>query len=294
MTSNTAPYGEAFGSHLSNSSYTYYKAFDNSTALTSLWQSDSAEAYLGYDFLKKVCIKMVNTTTMQATNGDSVKNFKIQGSNTKEANDWHDISDVLSTSAAASGTSNWFTLASNISSYRYIRMYVISNYGGSVKSIGELRLYGFDYSEKEFEEGTTKKWLYDHGVELESINYALTTTTSTAINDGERIQFNTNASTANGIGTTNLIDLSDYDLIRAKVGNNFYSSGTESFFYVAEQSSLAGLDPEASSSYAMSDGNLPNNLGLDISSVNSQRCVIVYCQYGTRTQKADLVEWWLE
>lgn len=34
--------------------------------------------------------------------------------------------------------------------------------------ISTLQFYGLDYIEKEFEEGTAKKWLYDHGVELET------------------------------------------------------------------------------------------------------------------------------
>lgn len=165
MTSNTAPYGTASCSSHENSTEDAWGGFNPSSNWTAVHYEEPPQ-WLGYEFPHKVVIKMV---TFGSYSNRATK-LKIQASNNGFVSDIHDLSDEL---AVGQQQMTVTTLNNNIAykSYRYYVTEKGSSGGGWTSLKGEFdQFYGLDYSEKEFETGTNKKWLYDHGVELEPMN----------------------------------------------------------------------------------------------------------------------------
>lgn len=148
-------------------------------------------------------------------------------------------------------------------------MKALTNHGqsGYTQFGKKLQFYGVDYSEKEFEQGTTRKWLYDHGVELETIDI-----TGTVTKDDDYITL----SAANA-QASHTLDLTDYDLLRVKVGDHM--SGTTAL--------IAGTTATAN----MTAANAPNNNSLNVSSVNQS---LASGAKMTSVGPCDITELWLE
>ena len=160
MTTNTTPYGEVKYSSAQNNSSDIltFGAFDNNASTAWACASNDNDRWCGYDFGKKVKIKAIYQSSRSAY---PVTTYKIQASNTGGADDWSDITESLS---------NKFESINPTDAYRYWRLKCLTGGSGNIFTLDTLQFYGLDYSEKEFEEGATKKWLYDHGVELESMD----------------------------------------------------------------------------------------------------------------------------
>lgn len=287
MTSNSAPFGEAIKSaQLTN--YEAYKAFDGSDS-TYWCDSDGSKTniYIGYSFTKSINIKKVRFLL----NGSltSAMTVKIQGSNTGDAGDWHDVSDEYSYDSSWATTGFDEALDSNTSYTKYrvfILSHTVSGSSGNGR-IASLQFYGLDYSEKEFEVGTTKKWLYDHGVELVSIENHVGNTGITPVrNESSIICQSGSASGGSYSDVYAILDVSDYNLLRARVGDYFIASKTVIGLYgLAFSSDLA--------TYTIPSANCPNSIGLNISNVN-QECDVAFSAVSGGNGKVELKEFWLE
>lgn len=191
MTSNTAPFGEAF----SDQTNAYY-VFDQN-ASTYPTAADRTEHYYGYDFGSKVAIRKmyILTTSTPANNYISYSDDKL---------DWTDVSITVS------ATTGVYIDISALGAHRYWRYKGkhSTNYGGLVYT---LQFFGLDYSEKEFEVGATKKWLYDHGVELEDVSIAITEGGTVTKNEDSIDLDRTAASNNLSVATDNQIDVTDYN-----------------------------------------------------------------------------------
>ena len=258
MTSNTAPYGEVIG-NIGMYDILPYVVFDGDSS--TAWQSASTTvgSYhgIGYEFINKVVIK--NVFISMQTYG-TLGNGVIQGSN--DGNTWEDVYTISSELTA--NTEYYFTFSNSVP-YKYYRVYgqIVSNRVG----YKAIQFYGVDYSEREFAEGSTMKYLYDHGVELETIN-----TTGTVTKDDDHITL----SAANA-QASHTLDLTPYDLLRGKVGDHM--SGTTAL--------IAGTTATAN----MTAANAPNNESLNVSSVNASLAT------GAKMTAAgicDITELWLE
>ena len=171
MTSNTAPYGEAIYSTYvpDNSSGYAWNAFDNNNS--TYWHNNInvapdniSDSWIGYKFGIKIVPKMLVYSSRHHGGTSRIpSSIKLQGSD--DYSTWTDIEDFTPTSAGS--TLQYFSVTDNIS-YKALRV-ILVNGNDRNKDVQTLQFYGLDYSEKEFEAGTTKKWLYDHGVELEEI-----------------------------------------------------------------------------------------------------------------------------
>lgn len=182
MDTNTTPYGEASANVASTNAY---KAFDNDT--NTIWQgttyndgrSDStSQGEILYKFTSPVCIKALYVIGFFDASGyDVIKNSAIEGSN--DGVTFTPIANFEDFNYGRNVVYPFFF--SNSNSYLYYKYkgtwFLPSGHGVSYRPIiGDIQFYGLDYTEREFEEGTTKKWLYDHGVELETFDnqgYAL-------------------------------------------------------------------------------------------------------------------------
>ena len=269
MTSNTAPYGEAFAS--SNDPNTSYSATWKAFADTGNWATGSGQksANIGYVFISPVYIKKAFIKWRYDGSASNSVTYKLQGSN--DGSTWVDISDSITKAL----TNNLISILDGIEpdvSYKYIRLeftttVAIDVSGSYVGGIYNLQFYGVDYTEREFAEGSTMKYLYDHGVELETIN-----TTGTVTKDDDHITL----SAANA-QASHTLDLTPYDLLRGKVGDHM--SGTTAL--------IAGTTATAN----MTAANAPNNESLNVSSVNASLAT------GAKMTAAgicDITELWLE
>ena len=259
MTSNTAPYGEAFSN---NSQTNSWKTFDGDTSTHWTPLSNATNNYVGYRFVTPVIIKYIKATVTHKT-GYPTRTYTIQGSSDNV--EFVDLYSFNATTTVKKVSAN----INNENEYSYFRIFcaqalhVPDSY---IAGIEELQCYGLDYSEKEFEEGTTKKWLYDHGVELETL-----TITGTGTKNDDCIQL-----TADNSQALAAIDTTDYSLMRGKVGA--HASGTNQL--------LCG---SGSSNFTAS--NMPYNNGLDVSSINGSNAVGVK---QTAAGVFDTTELWLE
>ena len=90
MTSNTKPYGEAYGDSMFTSNFSYYQAFDD--AENTFWQSSNSnkEHYIQYKFTNPVNVRMVEY--LNGTDRDWVSKPKVYGSN--NGVDWKKLGEL--------------------------------------------------------------------------------------------------------------------------------------------------------------------------------------------------------
>lgn len=255
MTSNTAPYGVASASSVysgGSNPYDAYVAFNTSTS-SGWYPQSTTNQWLKYKFDTPIMVKAITVKGITKEMSD----IKLYGSN-------DDITyDLISDNFNSPVTNKPLPLSTQ--EYLYYKFTV-----GSFTSSGygmKAQLYGLDYSEREFAEGSTMKYLYDHGLELETIDI-----TGTVTKDDDYITL----SAANA-QASNTLDLTPYDLLRGKVGDHM--SGTTAL--------IAGTTATAN----MTAANAPNNESLNVSSVNASLATGAKM---TSTGICDIIELWLE
>ena len=284
MTSNTAPYGEIiYGSNFSTSGNVPYKAFDSSVGTKAVANASGSAAfmtYIGYDFATSVCLKAFiyqGNTDTPLLPPTSIQLKGYDGSN------WVAIGNSVSVNADAA---THMISVQNTSSYSKYRIDCVSRYysanNATYVQFAELQFYGVDYSEREFATGTTKKWLYDHGLKLDS---NITTLRGTVAENSDYVIVRDTGNTAASYGF-NSIDLSPYTLSRAKT-LGFTSNGGKSI--------IVGSINLADTYTLFSSTNSPNNVALDISTINTTKALFLQADSGGGNIVELLVaEWWLE
>ena len=154
---------------------------------------------------------------------------------------------------------------------------------------------GYNYSEKEFEQGSTKKWLYDHGVELVEFEKL---TTGNGWTPPSNFSFLENShktpnslyigpsasSRADGFGLKTAIDFTPYSLFRFI---NDGLSGDEDIGYYFETSKSL-VSPVAHIYSGQNKGS-----GLDVSSLNQNEYFSIQSM-NLATRKGEVYELWLE
>lgn len=293
MTSNTAPFGEAS----SSSNYTgrsAYMAFKNITNVG--WQAADGQTanWIQYKFIAPMVCKALGVY------------FNIAGSS-----NW-----PYSLQASEDGTTNWQTLKSgntipntnllldidNFEEYKYFKLNITGNMAASASNnilVCALQFYGLDYSEKEFEAGTTKKWLYDHGVRLDTLTPQATNNYASATDDGESLNVKLQGGSNYAALWYTSQDLTNYSRMRAKFGKKVYSSNNEACALCVINSVPTSGTNTRSAYMAYGNGNndsyLPYNAYLDISSYNETKLIDIEALTGTSINKdASITEWWLE
>ena len=267
MTSNTTPYGEAVGTQITNEEN--YRAFDNNDGTYA--GTNTYNGWTGYKFVNPTCVKFVKFRPYLGR----VKNYSIDVSS--DGNTWTPIKSNL---VCSNVSTNQAVDLENDNDYLMYRLNNSSTWDGNGYTVYSLQFYGFDYSEKEFEQGATKKWLYDHGVEVETIGTGGTVTVEKRDSD---IKINDNTTSAYGIVSTPNINLANYNVVRAKFGNEMVVSSSS---FIRVGNTIA--------STAIQANQLPNNNGLDISAVtDTDRAYIAPANTGG-TGVLTLTEWWLE
>ena len=298
MYTNTTPYGEVSADKYYPTYGIPYFAFDGndtSTGWSAYQQTNPTSGKIRYKFPHKVCIKEV-VTIIAYDNGYRAKDYKVNGSDDNVT--YQTIASGMFTNKSQASR-EFIDLSDNNTEYQYWELEIDSTYSGPVV-INTLQFYGFDYSEKEFEQGSTKKWLYDHGVELETIYIAITGN-SIVTKEEDAIYIKTVSGQMAVVSNDSAIDLTNYNLIRGKnapmVTTYNTVSNTPIFLQCFAKPTKATSTSDYSTGYVASnifDNTNMNTFGLDISSVNGNEYVQVGF-YGSSTYSENkLKELWLE
>lgn len=269
MTSNTAPYGEASTS-ASGNAYTVFDGNDSGGMETSLMSN----LYVQYKFTDKQIINKVKY---------KIQNFTPSRIVILASDDDNTFTQVYEETSPSSV--DGIISFSNNTAYKIWRAHFYYGSGGYMR-IYTLQFYGLDYSEKEFEVGTTKKWLYDHGVELETLTtHSKNGGTATAESYYYDI-WGGSSSSSGGIGAT--LDLTPYNLFRAKIEDVLV---TGICLACGSNNTGTNIYSLANATFAVGNGNLPSNMSVDISSINQSAYINTY--YSTNG-RFHVTEMWLE
>lgn len=249
MTSNTEPWGEAFGGNGKyQASGDYYCAFNNSNANYCA----NSEGWLAYDFKKEVLIKYVS---VWCYNGDvyNGKIYNIEYSDDK--NIWHKVDEIPT--KANSVTSKTFEIDH---SARYWR--ITSTTVPTIDiAMYNINFYGVDYSEKEFAQDSKVEYIYDHGVKLKTIETYISNG-GTIDEQSDQILWSTN----NKNGVTMLgakVDVTDKKVARARFGLKAYTNASDgNMGFMILNNTLAWNAPFN----AVKAADMPNNANVNFAS----------------------------
>lgn len=172
MTSNTTPKGTVKGVY--SNSTNAYKAFDGDNTTYASDERTSGGDHVGqiyYEFDEPVICGGFGVLPyyIQSNGNQYLRDYIIKASNDGET--WVDVDSGRIAYAATTLQKKVFA---NNTAYKYWSIYGENGYQGSASGvmtnggmiIYTLQFYGSDYSEKEFATGSTRKTIYDHGVEL--------------------------------------------------------------------------------------------------------------------------------
>ena len=300
MTSNTAPYGEASAAYVYGNlaDYAAYKAFDGNDSTGCMFFSQasvtSQDTWIEYEFSEKVRVKYIYLLAAQTGNLVSLPSCKYEYYNNGA---WVELGNSFT---VAVGKQSYIMILSepietNAIRLRYntVKRSDNNNYEGII--VYTLNFFGFDYSEH-----NERHYIYDHGVELETIQYGGDSTYKViAENDGNEIHLKSNGGSGGVISAMaqamSSIDVSSYSLIRITVGRKITGdTALRACFLLATDS----LNLSSTTIYAYVDINvgsslLPNNYGLDISNVNVS-CYLSLADSNNGAVESTYTEWWLE
>lgn len=285
MTSNTEPFGEVQASSDLGSGYEPYWAFNDKPMSSNryYWHSgtiaDIKSAYILFDFKKDVCVKFLKFQHCDDL-AVNITSFNIYGVGNTDK-----FIGVYSPQKVS--TIQYFDIKNND---KY-RMYKLVPQGVDASSIVAriqyLNFYGLDYSEREFAEGSTMKYIYDHGIEFEEI---------TTYGQGKKlIQSLSNKQSVKADDYTQVVtkyDLTNYSLIRYSGVTENNEANPLQFANIA-----SGKDTELGTkriaAKAITRDEFPFNMWQDCKNVNSE----VYfglADWGSVAFGGDWNEWWLE
>lgn len=282
MDNYTTPFGEVIELGYIAGNYEGYRAFDND--LSTYWQSNTD--YTGmicYNFEKEVLVKNMYSIMKTPNTGVS----KLEGSNTGNSNDWHPI---YSDNITAGYPNTKSVLINGNLTYKYYRATITRT--DDVPQVTELQFYGLDYSEKEFEEGSTMKYIYDHGVKLKTIETSISNG-GTIDEQSDQILLVTN----NKKGVTMLgakVDVTNKKVARARFGLQAYTNASdENMGFMILNNTLAWNAPFN----AVKTADMPNNANVNFASggYSGEYYVIFGVDFtGTYNVYNTLQELWVE
>lgn len=300
MTSNTAPYGEVIASNTSNA----YYAFDGNESTFAQGTPSTTNQYFGYKFVNPINVKKVHVR-FSATIGTSrpERTFHVYGSNDNST--WSSSLGSVTVSGTAS-VDTYIDCSSNNNYYQYYRLFcadIISITNQWAWSIHTLQFYGLDYSEREFATGSTMKYLYDHGLELETLEVSkgsITTSDANLDDMGEiyipLVSSSSSASTSNFICVGANIDLSGYSLMRAHAGTRHVpkeSNNAAGALRVWASKPIGTYGTPDATTDVIIPFSDPNTFALDISSFNQSKFIDLDA-VASNGRVTSFNEWWLE
>lgn len=189
MTSNSAPYGEAFGSTQYNAAHTYYMVFDSDSSTT--WSSavgTPVGQFVGYKFVNPVCVTKI-IYEPQSSNFPS--RFVIEGSN--DGNTYYPVGSELT----SNGIKATYTI-NNSTYYLYYRLKV-NAYSGTSNNVNIINLQFCGREQAQNIDYDTRFYLYDNGIEI----LPVTKTSTSALATTDTTSYSVLKATVGKYATTN-------------------------------------------------------------------------------------------
>lgn len=261
MSSNTAPFGVASASSNNADAFEF---FDNVLTSSNYVNLGDTSGRVYFDFGRPVKIKMASAVLMY---------YQHNGVIQYADNDliWANASDLKLVNKRDDAPT--FFNVTSASAHRYWGIQFASATSNVIYAV-EGNFYGVDYSEREFEPNTNKKWLYDHGLELEPITVYPNAEKSS---DGYLAVANQNSSINANYFEVSGVNLANYSLVRAIAEDVF--AGNNGYLNIGKPTQAVAYN---------AFGSNPNTINLNIDSVDSGSLVI------TGNAASRITEWWLE
>lgn len=279
MTSNTKPWGVVTATDYDKDNYDSYdpwKAFANAT--DKGWLPANFNDELVYDFGYPVLVKkMTLRNAIQANKKTSKVYYDLFGSIDGQKYDL-----IQNDVNCYTHRNDLFTYSIDTNEYRFYKLVCTKNDNGRATSGYGciLQFYGVDYSEREFEEGSTIKYLYDHGVELQNIEIVASSS------QAEKLPYclYQHSSTKTDVGFISpLLDMINYKLMRTVFGDIVT---TNSYMSVCD------TPTGSATAYKYTNIDLPYNHYLDISNITYNGYTRIEIKNTGNAVK--VTEWWLE
>ena len=295
MDGNTSPWGEAFASSTDSvgGDFSPWKAFNKTNATNNdCWLASDGATYgeCGYDFGYPVVVKSFMWANRQgASYQRSPHRFTIKGSNDGTI---YDVIGTEFTNSVDTGGAEFIKLLENDTPYRYYKMSITEALGNAF-GLGKLDFFGLDYSEHE-----ERRWIYDHGVEVETLTKVQANTGHYEMESDQIYMYGSGTPSNATIVSVyaNSIDFNDYNysLECIKYGNK---ANVNDNFNVCVNSSEPNSYNNIGTRVATKAINTPfteSILYVGVSSVKQ----VVYPSINGRGMsdgsKATVTEWWLE
>lgn len=295
MKGNNDPFGEVFSNsvmQISGYDFSAFQAFTgitvtNTSSTVNRWTAgqNKKDATIGYSFKKPVKVSNIKFTVLTSTQGSCLKNYILEASNDNFVSE---VKELYTGSVNNNTTGDGIFVNIDINpdkEYKSYRIKCVDTWQSQgYIALSGIQFYGVDYSEREFEDGSTMKYLYDHGVELETVNKVDVSSVITKNADSIDIKINSvSASAYSRIYSE--CDLANIDLIRVRVGNK-YSLGSNGFIIVNS------TDPATGGESFVAISDIPNNSVLAINKkYTGNKFVAIRFQ---AVGDAEITEMWLE
>lgn len=286
MTSNTTPKGVCSASAY-ESTYYPYKAFDTpimATANSQIagWSPTSSSSYgstwVQYEAEESMKPKMVSAIAISDSANNYNNNYKLQCGNTES-----DLTDALTNILTPYARTVYTYPIPNDVDAKIFRFVFVSSSKSSINGGNgqHFQVWGYDYSEKEFASGSTRKTIYDHGLELVTFDEYLDSGSITYEPNQIYVE---NTATNHSTKITALIDYgtNEYSMQGMIVGNKMVSAYNANAVYNTAMSSTIA------SSLLVDKYNT-----LDVSSISGQNRATGVTYYGG-AGTFSIAEWWLE
>ena len=297
MTSNTAPYGVVSASDYASGGEPY-KAFDAdaSSAWTANTSTSGSGSYVEYEFPAPVIIKQIYAHLSSNLSQTYTYVYKVLA---KDGDSWVDLVADTTIVATNNNAYVYLSLSDNETPYSAYRIYKVSSTIDNKFRIWDAQLWGIDYSEKEFEAGATKKWLYDHGVELEPMPVVASGNGATYTKEDSYVLMERTAVANSLVYMEKSLDLTPYSLFRVCTDNimvpisgtsplhcgNMYvgeSTGRGTNISIKQLSIVAGVDDKY-------------HYSIDVTNVNETKYVGAFAFASNAiASKISISEFWLE
>lgn len=298
MSGNTTPYGEASANAAASGDFGAYGAFDSNASHG--WYIAQTPAYksgdwIQYKFVNKILLKSVRMQLIYYANADSLT-FSVQGSD--DGVTFENIETGLV--ANQSSGSPWQTFDTPADKpYSIIRIAITSGFSTQNTDGINIQFFGKDYSEREWDTTHPRRYLYDHGVEVETLT-GYRENSGVATKHPSELEFGIGGQTYSiAEFYTGAIDFTDYSLFRAVAGDKITELLIQRIVTVTPYTANmfdGTQNSVATKTTSASDASLPYNAVLDIASVNGSyyAMVLVSVATGTNYRLGTIKELWLE
>ena len=270
-------------------------------ATNSAWSyTSTGDCWITYTFSDdgQQCSKAVVRISYASGAAYTGAKLKIQGTNDNGLT-WTDLSSEYTVNSifekpvlinlTTAEKYKAYRIYFNTQPHRYSSTY-------DINTLYKFQLYSVDYSERDWDTNKPMRYIYDHGLELVSLdsNYTESSYTVTApVKESGQLYFPTFSIYGQYgetfIGTANAINLTNFNKVKIRNGNK---GGLMSNAYAVLkiQSTKVEGTADAQKIVTVMSSSTPD--GVDISSVSGNKYVFVRSGWQTRTYT--LTEWWLE